>query len=176
MLLLQAAAQVANDYLSAPSPLANMVTAAGVSAWTINKLKQWNGVPWINQNSDRINRAVSLTFALVTTAGLHIAFHDDLTGARHVEIWLPSASEFLNAVWRTLGSYIMQQGALRGFVTHEPGLKAADAVADVVKDHKEQIAAVVEREDASMLKLNGPAKVAEDVPVDFPWTQTKDKH
>ncbi len=175
-MLLQTVAQAANDYLGAPSPLANMVTAAGVSAWTINKLKQWDRVPWINQNSDLINRAVSVGFALATTLGLHFAFHDDTTGVHHggiLEVGLPSGGEFLGAMWRTLGSYIMQQGAVRGFIKHEEGLKAADSVADTIKAHREEIAAVVERKDESVLKLREPRDMAGDVPVEFPWTQSK---
>lgn len=177
-MLLQAAAQAATDYLGAPSPLANMVTAAAVSAWTIKKLKEWNRVPFINQNSDAINRTVSVGFAFITTLGLHIAFHDDATGAHHggiLEIGLPSTTEFLNALWRMLGSFMLQQGALRGFMEHEKGLKAADSVADVVQGHKEQIAAVVERADGSVLKLRELPKVADEVPVEFPWTPTRDK-
>lgn len=182
-MLLQAAAQVAKDYIEQPSPLANMLTAAAVSAWTIKKLKEWQRIKWINENSDKINRAVSVGFALATTLGLHIAFHDDATGINHggiLELGLPSASEFFAAIWRTLGSYMLQQGALRGFMTHEAGLKAADAVADVVQDNKERIAAVVEREsapDGSVLKLREkpPAAMAEDVQLEFPWTTRKEK-
>lgn len=170
-MLLQAA-QVASDYVSSPSVLADMVTAAGLSAWTINKLKQWKAVPWVNQNSDRINRAVSLAFALATTLGLHFAYHADPAGHHAggiLEIGLPSASEFIGTVWRTGGSYLMQQGAIRGFITHEEGLKAADAVADTIKDNKQQLAQVIER-DSSVLKLREPDRLAAEVPVEFPWT------
>ena len=175
-----AAATSANDYLGSPSPLANMLTAAGVSAWTIKKLKEWNKVKWINDNTDKINRVVSVGFALATTVGLHFAFHDDVTGVHHggiLEVGLPSASEFLGATWRTLGSYMLQQGALRGFLTHEEGLKAADIVADTVKEKKEELAEVVLRKDDTVLKLREPEpkpRTADDVPIDWAWNKKKD--
>lgn len=172
--MLQAIAQAASDYVSSPSVLADMVTAAGVSAWTIQKLKQWKSVPWINSHSDGINRAVSLGFALATTLGLHFAYHVDPTGHHAggiLEIGLPTASEFAGTIWRTGGSYLMQQAAGRGFIKHEEGLKAADAVADTIKDNRVEIAKVVERADGSVLKLKEPAKVDLDEHVDFPWTK-----
>jgi hypothetical protein len=176
-MLLEAAA-VANDYITNSSPLANMLTAAGVSAWTIKKLKEWNRVTWINNNSDKINRAISVGFALATTWGLHFAFHDDTSGIHHggiLEIGLPSASEFLNASWKTLGSYMLQQGALRGFVEHEKGLRAVDTVAEKVEENKDKLAKEVEHADDSdttALKLREPRKVEPppgDGPIDWKW-------
>lgn len=172
-MLLQAAAQV-NDYLSAPSPLGNMVTAAGISAWAIHRMKEWHKIPWINDNSDKINRAISALLALATTLGLHFAFHTDTTGVHHggiIEIGLPNATEFVEAAWRTLGSYIFQQAAVKQ-LSHEAGRKAVDVVAETVKEKKEELALEVEKAsapDGSVLGLKEPSRLKSDDTLKWEW-------
>jgi hypothetical protein len=173
-MLLQMAAQTANDYLSSPSVLADQVTAAGLSAWLIQRLKASRQIPFINEHSDWINRVLSLGFALATTLGMHFAWHSDVShGGGVLLIGLPPMSEFLSGVWRTAGSFVMQQVAYRGFIKHEPGLQAVDVVAEVVAGHKEELAAVVENQDNSVLKLKEPISPVmpfrPDVPIDWEW-------
>lgn len=176
-MLLEIAA-AAQDYLASPPGLADQITAAGLSAWIIQKLKCWPQFKWVNQHTDQVNRIVSGVFAVGTTLGIHAIWQRTAeTGGVLTISGIPTMEEALPMVWKAGGSFIMQEIIYRGFMKHEPGLQAADAVADVVADNKEKLAEVVARRDDTVLKLREPRQVASDVPLDFPWSQkpsTKD--
>lgn len=185
-MLLEIAA-AAQDYLSEPSPLADQITAAGISTWLINVMKKSNlkQFDWINEHSTIVNRGVSAAFAIVSTSGIHMLWHgngESVSAGGTFTLVLASGwmGELQRSTWKTLGSYFMQQFATRMFFQHEKGKEAVDTVAEVVKDKKEQIAAVVMDQDTTILKLKEPIRpenrsepTLEDRPIDWGWFTKK---
>lgn len=180
-MLLEIAA-AAQDYLSEPSPLADQITAAGISTWLINVMKKSNlkQFSWINEHSIFVNRAVSAGFAIVSTSGIHMLWHgngESMSAGGTFTLVLASGwmGELQRSTWKTLGSYFMQQFATRMFFQHEKGKQAVDTVADVVEQHKEKIAEVVAERDTTVLKLGErkppplPKEAYRDAPIDWGW-------
>lgn len=141
--MLAEAVAAASDYLQSPSVLADQITAAGLTAWFIQKVKCWPQFRWVNEHSDQVNRLVSLTMALITTVGIHWAWEGSAEKGGILTLRLPPAQEFLSLAWRTGGSFIMQELVYRGVIKHEPGQSAVDTVARELEVHKDEVAAKV---------------------------------
>jgi hypothetical protein len=177
MLLMQAVvdaatvgAQAANDYLASPSPLADQLTAAFVSSWVIQQAKKTNlpGLGWINAHSVWVNRALSVGFAIATTSGIHAFWRGNHTGDGGTFVLALAdgwRTELGSAVWKTISSFVLQQGIYQGILKHESGASAADIVAGKVAEKGDELANVVVKEGlrndpTSLLKL------AQDTPRD----------
>lgn len=176
--MLLEASQAAQDYLNSPPGLADQITAAAASAWVIQRLKCWPQFPWIDQNSEKINRIVSGAFALVTTLGIHAVWERTPEhGGVFILSGIPTWQEALPMIWKASGSFIMQELIYRNAIKHEPGQQAADVVADTIVAHKKEIAAVVERaEDRhDILKLREPRVTTEDRWPEPPKPKAKDE-
>lgn len=174
-MLLEIAAAT-QDYLSDPSPLADQITAAGISTWLMNLMKksEWPVFRRVTEHSTFINRAISAGFAIASTSGIHLLWHgngDSVAAGGAFTIMLANGwmGELQRSTWKTLGSYFMQQFASRMFFEHEKGREAVDTVAEVVEGHKAELAAVVENKDPSILKLGTPVKktTEADMPIDW---------
>lgn len=175
MMLLQAAASTASDYLHFPSVLGDQVTAGALTAWLIQKLKNSPRLTWISENSTKINRAISVTMALATTVGIHWVWKGSISTGGVFTLNLPPnfPQVILSVLWRAGGSFVIQELVYQNVIKHEAGKVAADVVAEKVVANKDQLAAVVVAEGLthdpkSLLKLTDHSKAGEETPVVVP--------
>jgi hypothetical protein len=189
-MFLQAATAVAQDYLNSPSVLADQITAAGLNAWLIQRLKNWPQLTWVSENSTKINRLISVGLALATTVGIHWAWKGSISAGGIFTLNLPPnfPQVIMSLLWRTGGSFVMQELVYQGVIKHEAGKVAADVVAGAVVEHKDELAGVVvdeglKHDPGSLLKLAdhpkpkeeapAPKPPADDQPIDWNWGDKK---
>jgi len=55
-----------------PNSLFTHGSAAVILVFALNWLKKTSWFPWVTQNSDKLNRAISVAWAILTTAGVSI--------------------------------------------------------------------------------------------------------
>ena len=67
--------------------LSTQITLSALSVFIIQKLKSSSWAPWFSQQSDKLNKAVSVALAFLTAVGIHVAWsHGALPGSYMIQI------------------------------------------------------------------------------------------
>ena len=115
-LLIMPAAMFQTTPAPSPSPIGdaqnfgNMVTLNMVAVWLLQWLKKTSLVPFITNETAKLNKITSLTFAAVGAAGVSIVTTHTGTGAWTIAVSGLSFWPIAHYVWSVLGNYATQKG------------------------------------------------------------------
>lgn len=87
----------------------------GLWGMALHVLQQWKAVPWINQNSMKLNVAIRAVLALLTGLGIHGAYVGSAGTGWQISIAIPSLAVLGHQLTQVLGQYFVQQGWLTAF-------------------------------------------------------------
>lgn len=78
--------------------------------WLIQKLKACSKIPWINQNTDKINRAVAVVLSFITAVGVQWTVQGSVSTGGVLTVTFPAADVMIEAAIRWFQSYALQEG------------------------------------------------------------------
>ena len=82
------------------------ITSSAVIAYGLEMLKKWNKIPWINQNTKRINRIVSAILSGVAALGIHMQFNSEAGTLMITGLCLPC---IVHGMWDWARSWVVTQ-------------------------------------------------------------------
>ena len=83
---------------------------AAVLANTIIEVFKWlRFIPWVNRNSDRLNRILSVIIAVGYTAGFHFAVSGSFSTGGSITFTFPALKTLLDVLVDSAGSYGLQE-------------------------------------------------------------------
>ena len=117
--LLQAVAQGAVEVAQAASQMetnrelgvfAGQIPTAFWVVWAVERLKKSSVFPWINANSDQINRGLGMLAALLSSAGINWGVQGTVLAGGTITITLPAVGHLVHfVVFDMARSYGVQQ-------------------------------------------------------------------
>lgn len=87
---------------------------ARVAVRLIEILKQWNKLPWVNEKSDAINKAISWFIAIATSAGIRVASSGSVDDGWVIQITVPSMQVLVQFAVGAVYQQMMQEAWYRG--------------------------------------------------------------
>lgn len=102
-----------------PDHLQNMqeqVALAYVASKVIEFIKNSKHLPFINQHSDQINRALSWFLAMATTAGIQVGFTGSLLEGGVLQVTIPSLETLVQFGLNTVFQHALQKGSYHGLI------------------------------------------------------------
>lgn len=91
------------------------------SVHLLNILKKWKAIPWINTETESLNRFVAFMFALLGSLGFHFALNGTFTSGGVIQISFPPADTMLTAFVNVCSTGGFQQMYFRYLKKSEPG-------------------------------------------------------
>ncbi len=91
----------------------NQAAIAVIAVHFIEMLKRSKLFPWIDEHSDKLNRAISFLIALLTSAGLQFAFSGSLESGGSLEIKWQAAAK----IWQAIAHTALQGGLQQIYYT-----------------------------------------------------------
>jgi hypothetical protein len=93
-----------------PNILYTHLTAAALFGYVMNKLMNWNKVPWINYHTQKLNAWLRAGLSFLTTIGIHWTWGGTWSTGRTMAITIPALAVLGNAAFQWAGQYAMQHG------------------------------------------------------------------
>lgn len=93
--------------------LGQRAAMAYVAAMVIDWLKRTNWVPWINHNTDKLNRVVSIVAAIGQTAGFNFIFEGTLDAGGILHVSIPSLSAIVHFATDSVYTFAAQEFAYK---------------------------------------------------------------
>ena len=90
------------------------IIVAHIIEWAKNSQK----IPWINKDTDKLNKAVSVLIAVLSGIGVHIAFD---ASAGSLTITGLALKSLLPAIYSAVKQYIAQQGTYKMYIKAQKG-------------------------------------------------------
>jgi hypothetical protein len=96
--------------MTATDPVLSQLSYSVVAIWVIQKLKECKWLPWINQNSDTVNKVVAVVVSFIAAIGVQWTVQGGLQDGGTITITYPSLATMLALAVKWLQSYAVQQG------------------------------------------------------------------
>jgi len=88
---------------------------AGIITYLIQFLKRSN-FPWVTENSDRINKTISILAAFISSIGVQAAITGTVDTGWHITASTPSGWAMMETIMHTMGQWVIQQSVYHGIV------------------------------------------------------------
>lgn len=132
------------------APVGHQIEAAALAVGAIELLKRLSFMPWINRNSDKLNRFISIVIALAYTGGFTVATEGSLLGGGHIVLSFAGAAGLLHLLGGSGQQYMIQELLYRGATGKLATAKSGPAV--VVNTPAEDPEAEHRRTEIAQLK------------------------
>ena len=91
------------------------LTSAAAFAYILMWAQRWEKLPWITQEAQRITVIFRVFLAVVSSAGISMAWSGDSTAGWHVSIAIPPVTIMGKVAFHAFGQYALQHGWFKLF-------------------------------------------------------------
>ncbi len=98
------------------STLTHQFAISAVIVYVVERLKYWPSFRWIDTDTDRVNRIVSIAAALFTAVGLQISMAGSFHAGGTLTITWPSVAQMYDAGTHFVAQMAMQELMYRGAI------------------------------------------------------------
>lgn len=102
------------------------LTYSATVVWFLQKLKSCRRLPWINNNSDQVNRTLGILFSGLTAIGVHWTVSGSVIDGSTIVIAIPSGAVLLSGFIHWFQSFILQETVYQAVI--KPKEKAEQVV------------------------------------------------
>jgi len=105
-----------------PSPelhTTSTFAASAVVVFVLQILKKWQKIPWINQESAKLNRVLAVVLSGISALGVTWVFTPAVNGGHVITITIPSLVAIVGAAWIWLKSFAIQEWIYQSSVTKD---------------------------------------------------------
>jgi hypothetical protein len=96
--------------------IAEQVAIAAIASWVLERLKNWESIPWFDQYSDQLNRLASICIAFGTSAGLTMSWDGNAQLGWKILVSIPSLQALIEFSLHAVFSFVSQEGVYRGMI------------------------------------------------------------
>lgn len=93
-----------------PNILYTHLTAGAIFAYLLSHLQQWGKVPWIRNDTVKLNAGIRLGLAVIANVGIHWTWSGSWEAGRIITISIPAMSVLIHALFNLAGQYATQHG------------------------------------------------------------------
>ena len=117
----------------------HLVGAAVVAAHVVEFLKRSGRIPWINQNTDRLNRWLAYMMAALNTAGFRLVLTGDLASGAGIHLSLPPADHLVDLLLDFSGAFGSQEFYYRTAIKSGNGKRIGTGTMELAKNVMERL-------------------------------------
>lgn len=106
------------------------VSAIGVALIEFVKRSKW--FPWATMETAKLNRILSVLYAMIAAVGIHIAWnHGAVPGSYMIEVTGLTLAGVALGIWSVLKAFVLQELIYRTAANNKPPAASASATAPV---------------------------------------------